>query len=122
MGPPQGDVTFSCAEPLAVAATFPGPDSFLQLPGTAAASIAGGISVGFQFRTWNRAGLLLTFSLPQQAGVVWLHLSEARLKVQIHKTGRSLLELSAGQICYYIKYETCSSYKLYTKSSQYRLK
>lgn len=114
MHSPQGNVTFSCAEPLAVAATFPGPDSFLQLPGTAAAaagagaSSAGGITIGFQFRTWNRAGLLLTFSLPQQGGVAWLHLSEARLKLQIHKGGRSLLELSAGQICFYIRDETCS--------------
>ncbi|XP_075878400.1 contactin-associated protein-like 4 isoform X2 [Nelusetta ayraudi] len=92
-----GNVTFSCTEPLAVAATFPGPDSFLQLPGTVAgAASSGGTAIGFQFRTWNKAGLLLTFSLPQQGGVAWLHLSEARLRLQIHKAGRSLLELSAG--------------------------
>nr|XP_046265066.1 contactin-associated protein-like 4 isoform X1 [Scatophagus argus] len=90
-----GNVTFSCAEPVSVAVTFPGPHSFLQLPG-ATASPSGGVSVGFQFRTWNKAGLLLTFALPQEGGVVWLYLSEARLRLQIHRAGRALLDLSAG--------------------------
>ncbi|KAA8587883.1 hypothetical protein FQN60_016745, partial [Etheostoma spectabile] len=90
-----GNVTFSCAEPLSVAVTFPGPQSFLQLP-AAEASSSGGMSVGFQFRTWNKAGLLLTFELPREGGVVWLYLSEARLRLQIHKAGRALLELTAG--------------------------
>lgn len=96
----QGDVTFSCAEPVSVAVTFPGPQSFLQLPVAAAASSSSssrGISVGFQFRTWNKAGLLLTFALPQEEGVVWMYLNEARLWLQIHKAGRTLLELSTGQ-------------------------
>ncbi|XP_060940143.1 contactin-associated protein-like 4 [Limanda limanda] len=91
----MGNVTFSCAEPVSVAVTFPGPQSFLQLPG-AMASSSGGVSVGFQFRTWNKAGLLLTFDLPGEGGVAWLHLSEARLRLQIQKAGRALLELSAG--------------------------
>ncbi|KAM3849466.1 contactin-associated protein-like 4, partial [Diretmus argenteus] len=91
----MGNVTFSCAEPVSVAVTFTGPQSFLQLPGAIASSSAG-VSVRLQFRTWNKAGLLLTFDLPQQAGVVWLYLSEARLRLQIHKAGRALLELSAG--------------------------
>ncbi|XP_030258291.1 contactin-associated protein-like 4 [Sparus aurata] len=91
-----GNVTFSCAEPVSVAVTFPGPQSFLQLPGASASSSSGGVSVGFQFRTWNKAGLLLTFGLPQEGGVVWLYLTEARLRLQIHKAGRALLELTAG--------------------------
>ena len=97
MFPSQGNVTFSCAEPVSVAVTFPGPQSFLQLPGASASSSSGGVSVGFQFRTWNKAGLLLTFGLPQEGGVVWLYLSEARLRLQIHKAGRVLLDLTAGQ-------------------------
>ncbi|XP_036938988.1 contactin-associated protein-like 4 isoform X1 [Acanthopagrus latus] len=92
----KGNVTFSCAEPVSIAVTFPGPQSFLQLPGASASSSSGGVSVGFQFRTWNKAGLLLTFGLPQEGGVVWLYLSEARLRLQIHKAGRALLELTAG--------------------------
>ncbi|XP_053293873.1 contactin-associated protein-like 4 [Pleuronectes platessa] len=91
----MGNVTFSCSEPVSIAVTFPGPQSFLQLPGPMASS-SGGVSVGFQFRTWNKAGLLLTFDLPGEGGVAWLHLSEARLRLQIQKAGRALLELSAG--------------------------
>uniref|UniRef100_A0A3Q0QRR2 Contactin associated protein like 3 n=1 Tax=Amphilophus citrinellus TaxID=61819 RepID=A0A3Q0QRR2_AMPCI len=79
-----GNVTFSCAEPVSIALTFPGPQSFLQLPGTTTSSLDG-VSVGFQFRTWNRAGLLLTFGLLQKGGMVWLYLSDARLRLQIHK-------------------------------------
>uniref|UniRef100_A0A3Q0QU13 Contactin associated protein like 3 n=1 Tax=Amphilophus citrinellus TaxID=61819 RepID=A0A3Q0QU13_AMPCI len=63
-----GNVTFSCAEPVSIALTFPGPQSFLQLPGTTTSSLDG-VSVGFQFRTWNRAGLLLTFGLLQKGGL-----------------------------------------------------
>ncbi|CAG5896362.1 unnamed protein product [Menidia menidia] len=62
-----GNVTFSCAEPVSVA-----------------------------FRTWDRAGLLLTFGLPPEGGVVWLYLSQARLQLQVHRGGRTLLELSTG--------------------------
>ncbi|XP_028987778.1 contactin-associated protein-like 4 isoform X2 [Betta splendens] len=87
----RGHVTFSCSEPAPVAVTFPGPRSFLRLPAP-----PGAASVSFQFRTWNRAGLLLTFDLAREGGVAWLHLSDARLRLQVHGAGRSLLELSAG--------------------------
>uniref|UniRef100_A0A665XFZ8 Contactin associated protein like 3 n=1 Tax=Echeneis naucrates TaxID=173247 RepID=A0A665XFZ8_ECHNA len=91
----QGNVTFSCAESVSVAVTFPGPQSFLQLPG-ATASSSEGMAIRFQFRTWNKAGLLLTFGLPHKGGGVWLYLSQAGLRLQVHKDGRSALELSAG--------------------------
>ncbi|KAK5606999.1 hypothetical protein CRENBAI_010841 [Crenichthys baileyi] len=91
----HGNVTFSCAEPISVAVTFPGPHSFLQLPWTASSS-SGGMSIGFQFRTWNKAGLLLTFDLSRQGGEVWLYLNDGRLYLQIQKGGKVLLELSAG--------------------------
>lgn len=91
----QGSVTFSCTEPASVAVTFSGPHSFLRLPVGAPAST--GVSVGLQFRTWNEAGLLLTFKLPQQAGAVWLFLSRARLFLQVHMSGRTPQELSTGQ-------------------------
>uniref|UniRef100_A0A3Q3IM13 Contactin associated protein like 3 n=1 Tax=Monopterus albus TaxID=43700 RepID=A0A3Q3IM13_MONAL len=76
----QGNVTFSCAEPVTIAVTFPGPQSFLQVPGPTVSTL-GGLSVGFQFRTWNKVGLLLTFDLLQQGGVAWLYLSEARVHI-----------------------------------------
>ncbi|XP_072246689.1 contactin-associated protein-like 4 [Leuresthes tenuis] len=91
----KGNVTFSCAEPVFVAMTFTGPQSFLRLPGgTGLLSV--GMSVGLQFRTWNKEGLLLTFDLQNQEGTVWLYLSKAKLHLQIHKLGRAPLELQAG--------------------------
>uniref|UniRef100_A0A667WNY4 Contactin associated protein like 3 n=1 Tax=Myripristis murdjan TaxID=586833 RepID=A0A667WNY4_9TELE len=57
-----GSVTFSCAEPVSIAMTFTSPKSFLWLPGATEPSSAG-VSVGLQFRTWNKAGLLLTFEM-----------------------------------------------------------
>ncbi|XP_047458129.1 contactin-associated protein-like 4 isoform X2 [Mugil cephalus] len=91
----KGDLTFSCVEPVFVAMTFTGPQSFLWLPGGTDPSSVG-MSVGLQFRTWNKAGLLLTFDLPKQGGALWLYLSKARLHVQILKPGRAALELSTG--------------------------
>nr|XP_020457518.1 contactin-associated protein-like 4 [Monopterus albus] len=91
----KGNVTFSCAEPVFVAMTFTSPQSFLWLPEATALSSMG-MSVGLHFRTWNEAGLLLTFALPNQAGAVWLYLSKARLHLQIHKPGRAPLELITG--------------------------
>uniref|UniRef100_A0A3Q1IPJ8 Contactin associated protein like 3 n=1 Tax=Anabas testudineus TaxID=64144 RepID=A0A3Q1IPJ8_ANATE len=90
-----GNVTFSCVEPVSVAVTFTDSQSFLQLPGLTSWS-SGVVSVALQFRTWNKAGLLLTFDLPQQDSTVWLYLSETRLRLQISKMGRTVLELSAG--------------------------
>uniref|UniRef100_A0AAX7T2F2 Contactin associated protein like 3 n=1 Tax=Astatotilapia calliptera TaxID=8154 RepID=A0AAX7T2F2_ASTCA len=90
-----GNVTFSCAEPVSVAVTFTDSHSFLQLPGLTSWS-TGLVSVMLQFRTWNKGGLLLTFGLPQQDGTVFLYLSQARLRLQISKAGRSSLDLSAG--------------------------
>lgn len=76
--------------------TFTGPQSFLCLPGVAEPSSMG-VSVGLQFRTWNEAGLLLTFKLSKQGGAVWLYLSKARLHLQVHKYGRVPLELNVGR-------------------------
>lgn len=93
----QGNVTFSCAEPVFVAVTFSGPKSFMSLPGPTESHLMG-TSIRLQFRTWNEAGLLLTFKLPMHSGAVWLYLNNARLHLLVHKAGRAQLELSAGQI------------------------
>uniref|UniRef100_A0A3Q3NJL1 Contactin-associated protein-like 4 n=1 Tax=Mastacembelus armatus TaxID=205130 RepID=A0A3Q3NJL1_9TELE len=93
----RGNVTFSCAEPVFVAMTFTSPQSFLWLPRVTELSSVGA-SVGLQFRTWNKAGLLLTFALPNQGGAVWLYLSKARLHLLIHKSGRAPLELTTGAV------------------------
>ncbi|XP_056132902.1 contactin-associated protein-like 4 [Lampris incognitus] len=90
-----GNMTFSCTESVSVAVTFTGPQSFLRLPG-ARRRPSGVMAVGLQFRTWNAMGMLLTFDLPQQDGVVWLYLSEASLCLQVHKNGRTLQDLRIG--------------------------
>uniref|UniRef100_A0A3P9QHD9 Contactin-associated protein-like 4 n=1 Tax=Poecilia reticulata TaxID=8081 RepID=A0A3P9QHD9_POERE len=62
-GSPQvGNTTFSCSEPVFVAVTFTGSHSFLQLP-VLTSWLSGVVSIALQFRTWNKAGLLLTFDL-----------------------------------------------------------
>ncbi|XP_076876738.1 LOW QUALITY PROTEIN: contactin-associated protein-like 5 [Brachyhypopomus gauderio] len=88
-----GNVTFSCLETVAVPVTFASPESFLRLPWAAARD---GVAVSLQFRTWNKAGLLLTFDLRHQAGTLWLYLSEARLRLQVNKAGRVTADTAAG--------------------------
>uniref|UniRef100_A0A3B3UM21 Contactin-associated protein-like 4 n=1 Tax=Poecilia latipinna TaxID=48699 RepID=A0A3B3UM21_9TELE len=78
----QGNMTFSCSEPVFVAVTFTDSHSFLQLP-VLTSWQSGVVSIALQFRTWNKAGLLLTFDLQQQEGSVFLYVSEARLRLQI---------------------------------------
>lgn len=92
----QGNVTFSCLESVCVAVTFTGPNSFLSLPGPTEPLLTG-TSIRLQFRTWNEAGLLLTFNLPLHSGAVWLYLRNTRLHLQVRKAGRAPLELSTGR-------------------------
>uniref|UniRef100_A0A8C1MXQ2 Contactin associated protein like 3 n=1 Tax=Cyprinus carpio TaxID=7962 RepID=A0A8C1MXQ2_CYPCA len=88
-----GNVSFTCTESIDVPVTFASPGSFLALPW-----VSGGesVSVALQFRTWNKAGLLMTFDLQHNAGTLWLYLSEARVRLQIHKTGRLMTDITAG--------------------------
>uniref|UniRef100_A0A9J8BPC0 Contactin associated protein like 3 n=1 Tax=Cyprinus carpio carpio TaxID=630221 RepID=A0A9J8BPC0_CYPCA len=89
----EGNVSFTCTESIDVPVTFASPGSFLALPW-----VSGGesVSVTLQFRTWNKAGLLMTFDLQHNAGTLWLYLSEARVRLQIHKTGRIMTDITAG--------------------------
>ncbi|KAK3521327.1 hypothetical protein QTP70_003170 [Hemibagrus guttatus] len=88
-----GNVTFACLEAVDVPVTFASSDSFLQLPWTSTRDI---VSVGLQFRTWNKVGLLMTFDLHHQAGTLWVYLSEARARMQVHKAGIVMADLTAG--------------------------
>ncbi|XP_016085340.1 contactin-associated protein-like 4 [Sinocyclocheilus grahami] len=89
----RGNVSFTCTESIDVPVTFSSPGSFLALPWVSGGESA---SVALQFRTWNRAGLLMTFDLQHNAGTLWLYLSEARARLQIHKTGRIVTDITAG--------------------------
>ncbi|XP_068079984.1 contactin-associated protein-like 4 isoform X2 [Danio rerio] len=88
-----GNVSFACSESIEVPVTFAGPRSFLAVPW-----VSGGesVSVSLEFRTWNKAGLLMTFDLQQNAGTLWLYLSEAKARLQIQKSGRILTDVTAG--------------------------
>uniref|UniRef100_A0A3B1JKS1 Contactin associated protein like 3 n=1 Tax=Astyanax mexicanus TaxID=7994 RepID=A0A3B1JKS1_ASTMX len=89
----QGNVSFTCAEAVEVPLTFASPDSFLQLPWAVSRD---SVSLSLQFRTWNRGGLLMTSELQHQAGTLWIYLSDARIRLQIHKAGRIVVDITAG--------------------------
>eukprot|EP00073_Rattus_norvegicus_P052063 XP_017454447.1 PREDICTED: contactin-associated protein like 5-2 isoform X2 [Rattus norvegicus] len=92
-----GNVTFSCSEPQIVPITFVNSrSSYLFLPGTPQID---GLSVSFQFRTWNEDGLLLSTELSEGSGTLLLILESGTLRLLIKKvtghgteslTGRSL--------------------------------
>ncbi|XP_059395977.1 contactin-associated protein-like 4 isoform X1 [Carassius carassius] len=88
-----GNVSFTCTESIDVPVTFASPESFLALPWVSGGESA---SVALQFRTWNRAGLLMTFDLQHSTGTLWLYLSEARARLQILKNGRIVTDITAG--------------------------
>ncbi|XP_072326107.1 contactin-associated protein-like 5 isoform X1 [Scyliorhinus torazame] len=88
-----GNVTFSCTEPRIVPVTFMTSSSYLLLPGT---NQMDELSVSFQFRTWNRDGLLLYSELHKASGALHIHLSDGKLKVTVHKSSRSQAYITAG--------------------------
>ncbi|KAM4698233.1 contactin-associated protein-like 5 [Rhinophrynus dorsalis] len=89
-----GNVTFSCSEPHVVPATFlSSSTSYLLLPGTPQLD---GLSVSFQFRTWNSDGLLLSTQLSGDSGTLLLQLFSGKLLLIIQKEMENLLTLSTG--------------------------
>lgn len=105
----QGNVTFSCSEPQIVPITFVSPSqSYLLLPG---APQIDGLSVGFQFRTWNKDGLLLFTELSENSGPLLIYLHSGRLTLLIQKQTENPVEISEGTlvlfslICPSLKYK-----------------
>ncbi|MBN3304064.1 CNTP5 protein, partial [Amia calva] len=89
-----GNVTFSCSDPQQVATTFlSSTSSFLLLPAEPALK---GLSVRFQFRTWNRDGLLLSTRLAQESQRFLLHLSNGKLRLTHQKSVLQKIEISTG--------------------------
>lgn len=86
-------MSFSCLEPQVVPVTFLSSSSFLALRGTSGQDE---VFVSFQFRTWNKEGLLLSSKLRQSSGGFLLYLSDGRIKINLHKTGRVLSDIAAG--------------------------
>uniref|UniRef100_A0A674HSA9 Contactin associated protein family member 5 n=1 Tax=Taeniopygia guttata TaxID=59729 RepID=A0A674HSA9_TAEGU len=89
-----GNVTFSCSEPQIVPITFVSTSrSYLLLPGTAQID---GLSVSFQFRTWNKDGLLLFTELSENSGHLLVYLRGGRLMLLIQKETENPVEISEG--------------------------
>uniref|UniRef100_A0A8C9SSW0 Contactin-associated protein-like 5 n=1 Tax=Scleropages formosus TaxID=113540 RepID=A0A8C9SSW0_SCLFO len=73
-----GNVTFSCSEPRLMVTTFLNSgSSFLQLPTQASLE---GLSIRFQFRTWNQDGLLMSFQLNRNPERLILQLGSGQLR------------------------------------------
>uniref|UniRef100_A0AAY4DU31 Contactin-associated protein-like 5 n=1 Tax=Denticeps clupeoides TaxID=299321 RepID=A0AAY4DU31_9TELE len=88
----SGNVTFACSEPQLVSTTFlSSSSSFLKVP---VEPLMEGLSVYFQFRTWNHEALLFSATLAQEPErlVLLLINGQLRLTHHLHST-----HLSDGQ-------------------------
>ncbi|XP_051876329.1 contactin-associated protein-like 5 isoform X3 [Pristis pectinata] len=88
-----GNVTFSCMEPHIVPVTFMTSSSYLLLPGKPQMD---GLSVSFQFRTWNKDGLLLYNEFHGTSGVLQIYLVKGKLKITVHKLSWSQADITTG--------------------------
>ncbi|XP_021550062.1 contactin-associated protein-like 3 [Neomonachus schauinslandi] len=89
----MGNVSFSCSHPQIVPVTFLSSRSYLALPGSAGEDK---VSVAFQFRTWNRAGLLLTSQFRHGPGALILVLNDGKLKLSLSQPGHPARDVTAG--------------------------
>uniref|UniRef100_A0A8C8AW56 Contactin-associated protein-like 4 n=1 Tax=Otus sunia TaxID=257818 RepID=A0A8C8AW56_9STRI len=87
-----GNISFSCLEPQVVPVTFLSSSSYLALPGTSGQEE---VLINFQFRTWNKEGLLLSSKLHASGGFL-LYLSDGKVKISLHKPGKALSDITAG--------------------------
>ncbi|XP_061055350.1 contactin-associated protein-like 3 isoform X4 [Eubalaena glacialis] len=89
----MGNVSFSCSPPQTVPMTFLSSRSYLALPGTPGEDK---VSAIFQFRTWNRAGLLLTSQFQHRSGAFILLLNDGKLKLSLSQPGHPVRDVTAG--------------------------
>uniref|UniRef100_A0A8C2APN1 Contactin associated protein-like 5b n=1 Tax=Cyprinus carpio TaxID=7962 RepID=A0A8C2APN1_CYPCA len=91
----EGNVTFTCSEPQLVSATFlSSSSSFLSLPLDAATET---LSVTFQFRTWNREGMLLSAWLRRESERLLLLLVHGQLRLTHHRSALQSSDIVIGQ-------------------------
>ncbi|XP_031793518.1 contactin-associated protein-like 4 isoform X2 [Sarcophilus harrisii] len=89
----MGNVSFSCSQPQTVPVTFLGSGSYLALHGSSGQDE---ISVSFQFRTWNKMGLLLSSNFHQYSGGLLLYLHDGKIKLNLFKLGKQQSDITAG--------------------------
>uniref|UniRef100_A0A8C0DAU2 Contactin associated protein family member 4 n=1 Tax=Balaenoptera musculus TaxID=9771 RepID=A0A8C0DAU2_BALMU len=89
----EGHVLFSCSEPQSVPVTFLSPRSYLALPDSSGEDE---VSATFQFRTWNKEGLLLFSELQLLSGGLLLFLNDGKLKLNLYHPGKLPSDITAG--------------------------
>ncbi|XP_077610169.1 contactin-associated protein-like 4 isoform X2 [Crocuta crocuta] len=89
----MGNVSFSCSQSQSVPVTFLSPRSYLALPGFSGEDE---LSATFQFRTWNKAGLLLFNELQLVSGGLLLFLNDGKLKLNLYQPGKLPSDITAG--------------------------
>uniref|UniRef100_A0A672NRL1 Contactin-associated protein-like 5 n=1 Tax=Sinocyclocheilus grahami TaxID=75366 RepID=A0A672NRL1_SINGR len=91
----EGNVTFTCSEPQLVSVTFlSSSSSSLSLPLDAATET---LSVTFQFRTWNREGMLLSTWLRRESERLLLLLVHGQLRLTHHRSALQSSDIVIGQ-------------------------
>ncbi|XP_025716272.1 contactin-associated protein-like 4 isoform X4 [Callorhinus ursinus] len=89
----MGNVSFSCSQSQSVPVTFLSPRSYLALPGFSGEDE---LLTAFQFRTWNKAGLLLFSELQLVSGGLLLFLNDGKLKLNLFQPGKLPSDITAG--------------------------
>uniref|UniRef100_A0A5F9DNM5 Contactin associated protein like 3 n=1 Tax=Oryctolagus cuniculus TaxID=9986 RepID=A0A5F9DNM5_RABIT len=89
----MGNVTFSCPQSQIVPVTFLNSRSCLALPGNSGKNK---VSVTFQFRTWNKAGHLLSSEFWHGSGKFVLFLQDGKLKLSLFQPEESIRNITAG--------------------------
>ncbi|XP_055222587.2 contactin-associated protein-like 4 isoform X2 [Gorilla gorilla gorilla] len=89
----MGNVSFSCSQPQSMPVTFLSSRSYLALPDFSGEEE---VSATFQFRTWNKAGLLLFSELQLISGGILLFLSDGKLKSNLYQPGKLPSDITAG--------------------------
>uniref|UniRef100_A0A8C5VRK9 Contactin associated protein family member 4 n=1 Tax=Microcebus murinus TaxID=30608 RepID=A0A8C5VRK9_MICMU len=89
----EGNVSFSCSQPQSMPVTFLSSRSYLALPGSSGEDE---VSAAFQFRTWNKAGLLLFSELQLVSGGLLLILNDGKLKLNLYQPGKLPSDITAG--------------------------
>ncbi|XP_041420593.1 contactin-associated protein-like 4 isoform X1 [Xenopus laevis] len=87
-----GNISYSCMEPETVPVTFLNSNSFLALPGLE----QNGLTVSFQFRTWNKDGTLFSYKLGTESLDLVLYITDGKFKMSLFKHGRSQYNTATG--------------------------
>ncbi|KAG8455340.1 hypothetical protein GDO86_001514 [Hymenochirus boettgeri] len=88
-----GNVSYSCLEPELTPVTFINSNSYLVLPGTLEQDE---LTVSFQFRTWNKEGILFSYKLSPEALELALYIADGKFKMSLFKHGRVHSNIATG--------------------------